>query len=239
LNRLKAAELLWIIRNPDKPLNHNDNPNRAFYKVEENIKYLQRTLYPGLIVMDLEIRDHVTNWDDARAGKNGISVMCIWDENSGRFFFYDQFNMEEGVAHLENADFLVTFNGKNFDIPVVEGFCEKKLRIHSHYDILEEIWKAMGGYFDGKWDARYKGTGLGPTCDRTLGQTKSDNGDGAPTLLEQSRYAQLYTYVTQDVHLTRQLLEHIMQCGYIMDPSGDKLCVRPYEELLSDRPISQ
>jgi hypothetical protein len=89
--------------------------------------------------MDLEVETPVSNWDDARAGKNGVSVMCISDYETGIYSFYGPKRLEDGAVHLENSDCLVTFNGKGFDIPCLEGCLGRSIHLKTQYDIMEEI----------------------------------------------------------------------------------------------------
>ena len=169
--------------------------------------------------MDLEVETDVSNWDEARAGKNGISVMCIQDIETGIYTFYGGQTLEDGAAHLESADCLVTFNGKGFDIPCLEGVLGRSLRLQGQYDVLEEIWKALG-------EEKVKGTGLGPTCERTLGIGKLQTGAKAPELAQSGRYPELYSYCLHDVYLTSVLFQHIMDFGYVIGPDGEKIQMR-------------
>lgn len=175
--------------------------------------------------MDLEVETPVSNWDDARAGKNGVSVMCVMDIDTGVYSFYGGETLETGAVHLENSDCLVTFNGKGFDIPCLEGVLGRNLRLKSQYDILEEIWAAME-------TEKVKGTGLGPTCERTLGITKLQTGTKAPELYQQGRFPELYSYCLHDVYLTFMLFTHIVANGFVIGPDGDKICLRTYEDML-------
>lgn len=176
-----------------------------------------------IVVMDLEVETPVSNWDDARSGKNGVSVMCIQDLNTGILAFYGGQTLEHGAVHLEEADQIVTFNGIGFDVPCLEGVLGRSLRLRDHYDIYAELKVHFG-------EERVKGTGLGPTCERTLGLSKLQTGERAPVLYQQGRFPELYTYCAHDVYLTSVLFTHIMGFGYVIGPDGDKICLRQPEK---------
>jgi DEAD/DEAH box helicase domain-containing protein len=175
----------------------------------------------GYLVLDTELPSPVTGepgatWDDARAGKLGISVVCLFDGDSGLFSFYDNNNLEELGYLIESADTIVTFNGIGFDIPVISGVIGRTLLPKGHYDILQEIWDALG--------SRAKGYRLGMVAERTIGKKKLRSD--APALYEEGRFAELFSYCLHDVWLTDQLFQHIIEFGYIIDPSGERLRLR-------------
>jgi len=184
----------------------------------------------GLVVMDLEIKEAVDpndpkrDWAAARSGKLGVSVVCIYDYETDRYHFYDDFCLTEAVAHLESAECVVTFNGQEFDLPCLGGVFGRSIRPRGHYDILQEVWKALG--------RRVKGYGLGPISERTLGLSKSGHGIHATDLWNENRVAELYTYCAADVHLTTCLFDHIMDTHTIVGMGGDKLCLRPYDTVM-------
>jgi hypothetical protein len=77
-----------------------------------------------------------------------------------------------------------------------------------------------------------KGTGLGPTCERTLGMGKLQTGSRAPELYQNGDNDLLYSYVFHDVYLTSMLFTHIVDNGFVIGPDGDKICLRTYEDML-------
>lgn len=174
--------------------------------------------------MDLEVETAVSDWNDARQGKNGVSVMVTQDFDSGIYSFWGGRSLEEGAVQLEEAELLVTFNGKEFDVPCLEGVLGHQLKIKNHYDIFEEMTSVLPR-------ERTRGTGLGPTCERTLGIGKLQTGENAPALFQGGHHPELYSYAWFDVFLTSTLFSHIMDFGFVCGPDGDKLCLRPPEEL--------
>jgi uncharacterized protein YprB with RNaseH-like and TPR domain len=153
-------------------------------------------------------------WNDARTGEAGVACVCLWDSSTDRYHVYDEFTIAKCIDHLNSADLIVSFNGKGFDVPALEGFTGTEIYA-DHYDILEECWKSIG--------KRQKGYRLGELAPRTLGLEKSNTGEHAPVLFRQQRFGELVDYCINDVHLTRKLFEHIMVTGEVIDPDGEPL----------------
>ena len=180
--------------------------------------------------MDLEIKEAVDvdnparGWGAARAGKLGVSVVCVYDYDTDRYHLYDDHTIGDCVAHLEGADTVVTFNGQEFDLPCLSGVYGQTIIPQGHYDILQQVWQSLG--------KRTKGYGLGPICERTLGLSKAGSGVHATDLWNENRLAELHTYCIADVHLTSLLFDHIMAVGHIIDLNGEALSIK--KELSAD-----
>lgn len=172
-------------------------------------------------VFDIEIETPVEDveggWAAARTGACGCSALCIYDSETLRYHVYDKHTLMSGIDHLNSADLIVSFNGKNFDVPCLEGITGFAIN-DSHYDILDEIWRKLG-------QKRFKGWGLGKIAFRTLGLAKTDTGEHAPKLFEQGRFGELFDYCINDVHLTRMLYNQIVSDGYVVDPNGNEFRV--------------
>lgn len=177
-----------------------------------------------IIYFDIEIavpiEDLPGGWNDAREGEAGVSCVCLFDTETGRYHVYDEYTIQKCIDHLNSADLIVSFNGKGFDVPALEGYTGCEI-FPDHYDILDEIWKATG--------KKVKGYRLGEVCLRTCGLEKTDTGEHAPVLYQQNRYGELIDYCINDVHITKGLFEWILKNGYVLSPDG--------EELLLDRPL--
>ena len=170
-------------------------------------------------VFDCEIAESVKNdadWVNARNGKLGCSCCVIRNSETSRPHLFDKHNLIDVPLWLEGCDIVVSFNGTGFDIPLLEGVLGTSIKPNAHYDILTHIWNALGG-------KRQKGYGLGVVCERTLGIGKSGNGADAPQLMRAGKWAELFDYCIHDVNLTRELYNHIVDCGWIIDTDGEKL----------------
>lgn len=173
----------------------------------------------GYVTFDLEIKEDVDgrirSWADARAGRCGVSVLCLYDSDLDQYLFFDDHNLGEGVDYLRNADVLIGFNSKEFDLPCIEGYVGEPLGDIPHVDLLQQVWSALG--------RRQKGYKLDDICRRTLGVGKAGSGVFATTLWAEGRVAELYTYCLFDVALTTRLVDFILKNGYIIDVDGHEL----------------
>jgi hypothetical protein len=173
-----------------------------------------------IVCWDLEIAKPIPmkgkkpDWDFARAGGCGISCVVLFDSETERFHLYDMNNLEECMAHLNSADLLVGYNSIEFDTSVIQAVTGQQL-VPQQYDILKEIWTALGHF--------QKGYKLGDVCGRALNLEKSGAGDSAPSLAGQGRWAELMDYCLNDVHLTRCLYNYIVDEGGIPDVDGHML----------------
>lgn len=184
-----------------------------------------------IIVYDLEIEKPLSEmpgetdderWNAVRMGDAGISCLVLYDSASRRYHLYDKHNLDDGVSHLNTADLLVSFNGIGFDSEVIHGVTGRYVTV-AQYDILHEIWKAL--------KHKQKGYRLQEVATRTINLSKNNNGAGAPALAKQGRWAELLDYCLNDVHVTKELFNHIVEKEWILDKDGDPLhLARPWFE---------
>lgn len=163
---------------------------------------------------DLEIHDPITNnggWEAAKRGECGISALVISDSETGRFHIYGKDTLDEAVDHLNAADLCVGFNTQDFDELVLYGVTGRYIQ-SARYDILQEIWRAL--------PMREKGWKLDQVAEHTLGLNKNSNGEFATSLVAQGRWSELFDYCLNDVHLTRQIYNHIVDMGELKGGTG-------------------
>ena len=173
-----------------------------------------------ILTWDLEIRDPVSDqydgWEAARRGDCGISVLAVKDSDSGRIHVYDEQTLDDAMDHLNAADLLVGYNSTGFDQQVIQGISNRYITV-PQYDILVNIYRAIG--------RRQSGWRLGDVARRTIGLEKSQDGVTAPKLVKQGRWAELFDYCMQDVFVTAQLFNHIVDFGHLIAPDGAKLAI--------------
>lgn len=167
------------------------------------------------IAKPLPIKKGKPDWEAAKRGECGISAVVLWDSATERFHLYDSHSLEQCMVHLNSADLLVGFNSVEFDTRVIEAITGMEIQAQQ-FDILLATWKALG-------DKHFKGYKLGDICHRTIGLEKSGHGEGAPSLAKQGRWGELFDYCLNDVHITKELYNHIVDTGWILDVNGLEL----------------
>lgn len=169
---------------------------------------------------DLEIRenpDEIGGWDEAKR-RGGISIALLLDELRPRVRFFDDHTLSDGAIWLETAPILVTFNGKWFDIPLMENHLGRSLILKEHIDLFALVRDALA-----KAGKGWKGHGLDAFCQRTLGEGKTGTGEHAPRLAREGRWAELISYCYNDVLLTQKLCNFIRWNGFVLDKDGERL----------------
>ena len=174
------------------------------------------------VVLDIEIAKEVPttdgklDWEAAKRGECGLSVAVIWDSKTERYYLYDMHTIQLLCDHLEAADLVIGFNTDEFDIPIIEKLADRKLVLKGRYDILQKVWAQFS-------ERQYGGYKLADIVHRTLGLDKTGQGDAAPRLAAEGRYAELFDYCLNDVYITLQLWRHIEEHGHIIDRDGHEL----------------
>lgn len=154
-------------------------------------------------------------WDALKRGEGGLSVIAVWDSVDDRTYLYDMHTLEALAHHLESADVVVGFNSREFDLKPLEGLLSRKLRLKTHVDILQLIWSALTAR-----GQRRKGNTLDDVSKRTIGRGKTGDGAHAPELADAGRWAELFQYCMDDVDLTRELWQYILDNGGVIGPDG-------------------
>jgi hypothetical protein len=173
------------------------------------------------ITFDLETKHLSYNlpngWDSAPA-EFGITTLVLWPSAAGRPFIFDESTLQSAADMLEAADCVVSFNGVQFDLPIIEGILGAKVPVKRHIDLLQMIWEATATHGSHK-----KGYKLTECCSRSLGIEKSGESALAPVLAEEGRWAELISYCINDVHITRELCRFVQKNGGVVSPEEEIL----------------
>jgi hypothetical protein len=174
--------------------------------------------FTHVVVFDLETRrlaQEVGGWDALRRGEGGISSLVIWDNTTARHHLYDAHTLVDAANHLECADVVLSFNGIEFDIRVLEGAVKRRVPIGQHLDLLQLIWRSPPG--------RRKGNTLDEVASRTLNESKIQKSVMAPQLADEGRWGELFDYCLHDVELTRRLFKFAQTTGGVVGFDGQLL----------------
>ena len=89
------------------------------------------------VILDLETKHTFREFNDHR--KLGISVAVIYDyaDQKGKTFMENE--IPQLFPILENASYIIGYNSRSFDIPVLQAYYPGDTLNFSQFDILEDI----------------------------------------------------------------------------------------------------
>lgn len=158
------------------------------------------------IVLDLETQK---TFDEVGGQHNrdklGVSLVGIYSYNKNKYRGFKEEEFGELLELLKNAELLIGFNSKSFDLAVLQPYYKDfDLMTIPHLDILEEIVYALGH--------RLK---LESVAQSTLGYGKSGSGLDAIMYYRSHDWDNLIKYCLDDVKVTKELYEYGLSHGNI------------------------
>jgi hypothetical protein len=193
-----------------------------------------------MILYDLEIKHSILpkkksevisgikyckDWEDFQ--NMGISVVCAFDYSSSRLLSYsdDIPNLDGGLADFQSlvwsSDLVIGYNNIKFDDMVCRA-TGIDIPVDKSYDILRQIWHASG--ISNKFNKlTHSGFGLDAVAKANgVVETKLANGAEAPIWFQRGEYAKLVEYCMRDVLLTKRILDHIIDFGWLLHPKTQR-----------------
>lgn len=214
---LPAGGSTYVYAYPERlapPKKEPENPKEAFRKkMAELATWGPKANARKVLVLDCETanappRKEDGSFDFQAFDVLGLSVCCIWSSwrgNVGEFEFYDSREGDDLARIIEEADVVASFNGKGFDIPLLEHVLKRPLTVKHHIDLSELVYLEAGHYIS-----------LDNLATTTLNDGKLQCGEAAPTMWKQGRFCELFSYCQKDVSLTMQLLQFAEKRGYLL-----------------------
>lgn len=126
-----------------------------------------------------------------------ISVVGMYDYATDMFKAYRENDLPEFFNRLEHASYLIGFNIKKFDLPVLSPYYIGDIAQFPTLDILEEVEKKLG----------YR-IALDDLAKATLGIQKSGHGFMAIDYFRNGEWDKLKSYCLDDVKITKELYEY-------------------------------
>lgn len=166
-------------------------------------------------VIDIETRysaQEVGGWN--RADRMGVSIACVYDSENDTMHDYEQDQMDELVAHLQQFDLVIGFNHVKFDYAVLGGLHPFPFRELPNLDLLIEVHNRLG--------YRLK---LDNIAQATLDVGKSADGLQALAWWKEGRLDRITEYCRQDVAVTRDVYLYGREHGHILftNKAGQKV----------------
>lgn len=188
-----------------------------------------------MIIYDIEIKNGIApndpsqhvegikycdGWTDYAA--MGVAVVGVYDYCADNYRTFGEHDIAD-FQNLVNAhDIAVGFNNLRFDNNVLRAN-NVVITPQKSYDILVEIYSALGSY--------QKGCRLDDVVKANFSNArKTGNGADAPVWWQQGFYTKVIDYCLNDVRLTKMILDRILRYGDINNP------IYPSEILRMKRP---
>jgi hypothetical protein len=187
---------------------------------------------PNCIIYDCEIINAIPNRDGSKlkgiaycAGwrdfeNMGVSVTGVYDYVEDRYRVFCDDNKAELAELIHGRKALcVGFNNIPFDNRLLFAAGWPCPNDEMSYDLLREIWIAAGlpPTFDHK---THGGFGLDAVCEKNFGTKKTGSGALAPVLWQHGQKGQVIDYCLNDIRLTKQLFDDVLQEKNIINPKS-------------------
>ncbi len=146
------------------------------------------------VVLDLETKHTFREFDAPE--KLGVTVAALYDYKDSKQKVYTEKEISALFPILENASYIIGYNVKSFDIPVLQAYYPGKVENFSSFDLLEDIRSIIGHRL-----------ALNDIISATLGKKKTGHGLMAIDMYKEGRWDELKKYCMDDVMLTKEVFE--------------------------------
>lgn len=152
----------------------------------------------------------------------GIACIGVYEYTTDKYRVFGEYELEDFQKLVDVHDVAIGFNNIRFDNSVLRA-CDVNIDDRRSYDILAEIYRALGGI--------QKGCKLDNVIQANFSNA-GKNGDGAqaPILWQQGYHTRVIDYCLNDVRLTKMLVDRILRHGHINNP------IQPTQILRLKRP---
>ena len=168
------------------------------------------------LVLDLETQKEFNEVEGRKPELLGVSVVGVYSYEEDRYEAYLEADLAPKLApRLQNAELLIGFNIRRFDLPVLQPYLPFSLTILPVLDIMEEVVKNLGHRLS-----------LESLSQATLGRGKSGSGLDALKWFKEGKFDLIAKYCLDDVKLTKELYDYGKEHGRLFATSkfsGEKL----------------
>ncbi|MDO8575297.1 MAG: ribonuclease H-like domain-containing protein [bacterium] len=151
------------------------------------------------IFFDIETRNSFEEAGSGEPSALDLSVVCIYDSETGKYTSYLQEELKNLWPIIEKADMLIGFNTEHFDIPILNKYYSGDLTKIKSLDLLKEIKSSLG--------RRLKLDGV---AEATLGKNKSGHGMEAIIWWNEGKIDEIIKYCKEDVKITKEIYEYAL-----------------------------
>ena len=163
----------------------------------------------NIVVLDLETQRSFKDVGKQNLHKLGVSVVGTYDYLTQAYESYEEKDMLRLDKRLREADLLIGFNVRRFDLPVLAPYLFTPIENLAVLDLLDTIEKARGHR-----------ASLDSVAKPTLKLHKSGTGEDALTLFQEGKMEELKRYCLDDVRLTKEIYDYGLTHGEIFFTSS-------------------
>lgn len=159
--------------------------------------------------------EYCDGWRDF--GNMGISVIGVYDFERDVYAVYMDESFNDFQNLVNDTDIVIGFNSLAFD----NRLCSEHgivIRDNKSYDLLVKIWQGLGYGPEFKFGT-HAGYGLDAVAKANLNTGKTGYyGGNIPIEWQRGNYSTVINYCLNDVKLTRDLVQLVMNGGKIKNP---------------------
>ncbi len=147
------------------------------------------------VVFDIETQYTFRDYTDHK--KLGVSVVAAYDYTDEHMYVFTEDELSGFFSLLERASYIVGYNIRSFDLPVLQAYYPGNIATLPVFDMLEDIRDKIG-----------RRISLNDLAGATLNVKKSGMGLMAIDYYREGRIDELKQYCADDVAITRDLFNH-------------------------------
>ena len=149
------------------------------------------------VIFDIETKNIFSDVGSDNPADLDLSVISMYDYNTNKYYSFLENELNKLWPFLETADLFITFNGKSFDLPLLQKYAPFDLSTKQHLDIFEKVENSIK-----------KKIGLNAIASMTLGISKSASGLQAVKWWNSGEIKKIIKYCEQDVKVTKDVYEY-------------------------------
>ena len=154
------------------------------------------------VIFDIETKKkfrEVTDHKDL-----GVSLVGVYDFKTAKYSTFLEKELNRFFKVLEDSSYIIGFNIKSFDVPILQEYYPGKFSDFLVFDILDDLREKIG--------KRYS---LNYFAFATLGKKKAGHGLQAVDFYREGKIEELKKYCLRDVELTKELFNYGVKHGEI------------------------
>lgn len=161
------------------------------------------------VIIDLETKHTFRQFKDPK--RLGVSIVAIFDYKNNQQLTFLEKEINSLFPILENASYIIGYNIKEFDLPVLQAYYPGRIESFSVFDLIEDIKEKTG-----------KRLALNDLLQATLNKRKTGHGLQAINYYQEGEWEKLKKYCLDDVLLTKELFEYGVKNKkiYYLDEKG-------------------